>query len=57
MKTGNRTMVFAMLILLSSLLYPFGSVGLGAASAACFRQRSRYKLGSRNGSARYDLEG
>ena len=34
MKTGNRTMVFAMLILLSSLLYPFGSVGLGAASAA-----------------------
>ncbi|MGG4219582.1 glycosyl hydrolase 53 family protein [Paenibacillus jamilae] len=34
MKTGKRTMVFAMLILLSSFLYPLGSVGVGAASAA-----------------------
>ncbi|MEC0237195.1 glycosyl hydrolase 53 family protein [Paenibacillus kribbensis] len=34
MKTSNRIILFAVLILLSSVLYPFGSAGLGTASAA-----------------------
>ncbi|EHS56813.1 glycoside hydrolase family 53 protein [Paenibacillus sp. Aloe-11] len=34
MKTSNRFILFAVLILLSSVLYPFGSAGLGTASAA-----------------------
>ncbi|MEC0181564.1 glycosyl hydrolase 53 family protein [Paenibacillus peoriae] len=34
MKTSNRIILFAVLILLSSILYPFGSAGLGTASAA-----------------------
>ncbi|WP_179032869.1 glycoside hydrolase family 53 protein [Paenibacillus kribbensis] len=34
MKTSNRMILFAVLILLSSVLYPFGSAGLGTASAA-----------------------
>ncbi|ASR46859.1 arabinogalactan endo-1,4-beta-galactosidase [Paenibacillus kribbensis] len=34
MKTSNRMILFAVLILLSSVLYPFGFAGLGTASAA-----------------------